>query len=86
METSRGLEHKAFMENSNFLMVHLRDDLVSGDLMHSMGISNVLYVTKLLVSTCLKINDHKLQGISSFAPLMVGNFNFFIMHFRDVIV
>ena len=61
METSRGLEQKAFMENSNFLMAPLRDDLVEGDLMYSMGISNVLYVTKLLVSTCLKINDHKLQ-------------------------
>ena len=42
-------------------MVLRRDDLVEGDLMHSMGISNVLYVNKLLVSTCLKINDHKLQ-------------------------
>ena len=42
METSRGLEQKAFMENSNFLMALLRDDLVEGDLMYSMGISNVL--------------------------------------------
>ena len=49
METSRGLEQKAFMKNSNFLMVLLRHYLVAGDLMHLMGISNVLYVTKLLV-------------------------------------
>ena len=42
METSRGLEQKAFMENFNFLMALLRDDLVEGDLMYSMGISNVL--------------------------------------------
>ena len=61
METSRGLEQKAFMENSNFLMVHLRDDLASGDLMHSMRISNVLYNTKSLVPTYLKIIDHILQ-------------------------
>ena len=73
METSRGLEQKAFMENSNFLMVLLRDDLVEGDLMHSMGISNVLYVTKLLGSTCLKINDHKLQYyiVREFLPLLL---------------
>ena len=73
METSRGLEQKAFMENSNFLMVLRRDDLVEGDLMHSMGISNVVYVTKLLVSTCLKINDHKLQYYigREFLPLLL---------------
>ena len=73
METSRGLEQKAFMENSNFLMVLLRDDLVSGDLMRSMGISNVLYVTKLLGSTCLKINDHTLQYYigREFLPLLL---------------
>ena len=73
METSRGLEQKAFMENSNFLMVLRRDDLVEGDLMHSMGISHVLYVTKLLVSTCLKINDHKLQYYigREFLPLLL---------------
>ena len=73
METSRGLEQKAFMENSNFRMALLRDDLVEGDLMYSMGISNVLYVTKLLVSTCLKINDHKLQYYigREFLPLLL---------------
>ena len=49
------------MENGNFLMVDLRDDFVSRDLMQSMKISNVLYNTKLLVSTYLKIIDHKLQ-------------------------
>ena len=42
-------------------MVHLRDDLASGDLMHSMRISNVLYNTKSLVPTYLKIIDHILQ-------------------------
>ena len=49
------------MDNFNFLMVDLRDDFVSRDFMQSMKISNVLCNTKLLVSTNLKIIDHKLQ-------------------------
>ena len=49
------------MENINFLLVHLRDDLVTGDLKFSMMTSNVLYEKKFLVSTYLKIIDRKLQ-------------------------
>ena len=49
------------MDNFNFLMVDLRDDFVSRDFIQSMKISNVLYNTKLLVSTYLIIIDYKLQ-------------------------
>ena len=57
----RDLEGYAHMDNFNFLTVDLRDDFVSRDFMQSMKISNVLCNTKLLVSTNLKIIDHKLQ-------------------------
>ena len=53
----RPLEGLLHVENINFLLVHLRDDLVSGDLKFSMMTSNVLYEKKFLVSTYLKIID-----------------------------
>ena len=66
------------MENINFLLVHLRDDLVSCDLKFSMMTSNVLYEKKFLVSTYLKIIDRNTtllnrKGIPPFIPLSVQN-------------
>ena len=61
MEVSWPLEGLLYVENINFLLVHLRDDLVSCDLKFSMMISNVLYEKKFLVSTYLKIIDRELQ-------------------------
>ena len=57
----RPLEGLLHAENINFLMVHLRDEFVSGDLRFSMMTSNVLYEKKFLVSTSLKIIHFKLQ-------------------------
>ena len=45
----------------NFLIVDLRDDLVSGDLIYAMRTLNMLYDTKLLMSAYLKIIDLKMQ-------------------------
>ena len=42
-------------------MVDLRDDFALGDLLYSMSITNKLYDTNLLWSTCLKIIDPKVQ-------------------------
>ena len=57
----RPLEGLLHVEYINFLLIHLRDDLVSGDLKFSMMTSNVLHEKKFLVSTYLKIIDSKLQ-------------------------
>ena len=57
----RPLEGLLHVENINFLLCHLRDDLVSDDLKFSMMTSNMLYEKKFLVSTYLKIIDRKLQ-------------------------
>ena len=57
-ETSGGL---SFFENLNFLMVDLRDDFYLGDLLYSMSITNKLYDTNLLWSTCLNLIDPKVH-------------------------
>ena len=57
-ETSGGL---SFFENLNFLMVYLRDDFYLGDLLYSMSITNKLYDTNLLWSTCLNLIDPKVH-------------------------
>ena len=44
-----------------FLIVDLRDELVAGDLIYATGISNMLCITKLILSIYLKIIDIKLQ-------------------------
>ena len=42
-------------------MVYLRDDFYLGDLLYSMSITNKLYDTNLLWSTCLNLIDPKVH-------------------------
>ena len=60
LEISIDLDHNALIENFNFIMIHLRADLVSGDIMQSM---RILVLQEVLLWFILRTCKKRLMNI-----------------------